>query len=274
MTDDDKPPYLALAIDHGATFDRWLGQWGADLAFRIPIKLGIIGASLEGRISGLVVGNDLTQMLPTIVSMAEAKNVDTWVGIPDQVVQGAFDAARNTTSAFPVCAGLWLAHLNGAVGVKAGFSLARYARWPDAMRWLETAVKLAERLGLFLVVEPYFSVQDTEAERVAFLSSLADTAVVRFSKLDVHEPKTWGPVYQRGIGSWLARSEGLEFKRFCQNVTESASFGCGGMMVGGAVWGITGRPLLGDSYVDELQRRLARLSGLLRRPASGPARSA
>jgi len=272
---DTGAAYLAVAIDHGESFDGFLLEWKVDPAARTMVKRGIIAACLElppGTLQGLVVGNDLSFALPSIVEDARGAGVEVWVGLPDQVVQGSFDAARTTSPTFPVCAGLWHAHACGAVGVKTGFSLARHARWIDAGRWLEPAFEMAGEYGLQLVAEPYFSVQDTGTERENFLEELSHHEAVRFTKLDVHEPHDWGPVYKNGKSPWLARSEGLQFAPFRRSVTESLQYGCRGAMVGGAVWGVSGYPPLSVAYVRELQRRLKDLSDLVSQRSPTPTR--
>ena len=264
MTPRPMNRYLGIAIDHGTTFDRWLSIWGADPESREATKYGILGVCLDAGISGLVIGFDLHATQGLVLDSARAAGAETWLGLPAKVIEGEYDEARSTNTYFPVAPSLLMAKNMGAVGVKVSMSLARHARWADVMRWLTPSAKLAQRLGLSIIVEPYFSVNDSVEDRVGFLAAAERLACIRFAKLDVHEPHVWSHQYGRGFSPWLARSEGLEFPAFCRGVEQSLTSGCVGTMVGAAVWGIRERPVLGDRFTDELNRRLALLRNLIK----------
>lgn len=254
--------YLGLAIDHGVSFDRWLADWGADSTARVATKRALARVCLDAGISGLVVGVDLADRLESIVASGVGRT-EVWFGLPDQVVPGDFDAARSQTLGFPPAAAVWTASEAGAKGVKVGMGVAPHARWSDVLRWLEPALEIAADLKVGLIVEPYFRSDDSSGERSWFLSSLQQYECVQFAKLDVHDADRWSAVYGKSFRPWLARSEGLDFDGFLEGLSASLPYGCAGTMVGAAVWGIRGLPILGEKYVAELTHRIEVLRSML-----------
>lgn len=264
MTQPPPGRYLGITIDHGDSFDEWLTTWGADRAARVATKRGIIRICLEAGISGLAVGLDLNGGgLESVVKAARTAGVETWLGLPDQEIQGEWDSARGPNKTFPLEAALFLARDVGAVGIKVSVGLAQHAKWSDVIRWITPAANVAKTLGLDMIVEPLFGRSDDVSDRVGFLTAAKRLDSVRFAKLDVHDPQVWSRQYGAAFTPWLARSHGLEFPAFCTNLERSLAAGCAGTMVGAAVWGIRDRPLLSTAFTEELRRRLALLRNLV-----------
>jgi hypothetical protein len=268
MTQRSMDRYLGIAIDHGSSFDQWLRRWGADPSSRVVTKRAIISVCLKAGISGIVIGTDFNSGLEPAVSAAKAAGTETWLGLPDQEIRGEYDAARSIDITFPPGPALYMAKDAGAAGVKFSLSLARHARWSDVVNWLVPWNSVARELDLFIVVEPYFRVDDSANDRVRFLKAVRQLDRVRFVKLDVHRPEIWAGQYGQGFSPWLARSEGLDFSAFCNGLEQSLTAGCVGTMVGAAVWGIE-QPLLSGRYTNELSRRLALLKNLVK-PTNTP----
>jgi hypothetical protein len=264
MTPQPIHRYLGVAIDHGASFDNWLSEWGADPKSRVSTKHGIISVCLRAGISGLVVGTDFNSGLEAVVKAAGASDTETWLGLPDMTIHGQYDTARSVEPTYPPGAALYLAKDADATGVKFSIGLAARARWGDAMHWLRPWLTMAQELDLAVIVEPYFRVHDNVSERLNFLRDLKRFECVQFAKLDVHNPELWSHHYGGGFSPWLARSEGLEFPSYCERLEQSLTAGCAGTMVGAGVWGIKGLPLLGDKFTNELVRRLALLRNLVK----------
>ncbi len=260
--------YIAVAVDHGASFDHWLDAWRASKASRLAIKRGIIDICLSTGVSGLVISLiEFDAALPHLCRLASATETEVWLGLPDYDIMGKYDAAHSGAGEFPLEAALYAAAQAGAAGIKAGLRLAPQASWDEAVRVLEPTLGVASRLNLGVIIEPYFRAVDTAEQREAFLTSLRFADTVRFAKLDVHDPSVWGPSYESFSG-WLARSEGLGFEEFYAGVGQSVRHGCTGTMVGAAVWGIDTRSILDLQSAELIAARIGRLKALFQRSSA------
>lgn len=249
-------PYVAAAIDHGQSFDRWLTQvWRCGARERVRVKSFIVHVCLDVGTSGIVVGDDLEPLLPRIAARCDRVGADLWLGGPDTILGRLPASGRKTTwdqieSAAAV----------GARGVKLGLGVGPGITWERWEEELEGVIARAERRGVDLVVEPYFRREDLPEDRARFLSYLDRQDRVAYAKLDVEDPKRWSHVYGGACASWLARSDGLDHATFTRGVSASVAHGCRGSMVGRAVWGVEIDPSTSrDAYASELARRLAAL---------------
>lgn len=254
MLENDRP-YIGVALDHGTSFDLWLERWNLGTHDRVRVKRAFVDLYLDLEVSGLVVGFDLAHDYERIVNSAAVRGTEIWVGLPDDAFTWALYDESSLGSTVSAAAD------SGAAGIKMGVH-ALGGGWDPA---ITSTYKWVDRLmnrGLELIVEPIFHHDDDAGLRSHCLDVFKTCSAIRYAKLDVHDPAAWSALYGDSFTPWVARSEGLEFDVYSSHLAQSLPFGCHGTMVGGAAWGISGLPVLGQEFEQELVRRVEILRSL------------
>jgi hypothetical protein len=244
MTSDratrSRVPYVGIALDHGESFDKWLVRWGSH--DRVNMKRALVEAVLKIGVSGVVVGLDLVDEIDSVVRFASEHGADTWFGLPDEAAfRGHGGQAPWSSCTFG--SAVSLAAAAGCRGIKIGIASEGDRDWDADAVGLNAWAELAHRRNLELVVEPCFRSEDDPQRRHGVLRAIAKLDSLLFTKLDVHDPHTWSPMYGQAAAPWVARSDGMDFPSFLAGVRSSLEHGCVGTFVGGAIWGILEDPM-------------------------------
>lgn len=242
------PAYLALAIDHGSSFDTYLQKAGSSME-RGAAKQRL-AQLLGGSVDALVI--DSRRQPIWGVNWPE----QMWWGAPDQHV-------RADTPHGQVAAALALDDIDfdWFTGVKIGVVAAGADAWRRACSEMSILAEIAAPFDLRMVFEPYFADSDDISLREDVLARVTQLPQVEFAKLDVYSSHLLAAYTKASGVPWLARSDGRSYDEHVPALQEAVADGCGGSMIGAALWGDTLAAI--DEHAELLLERTAELRKVL-----------
>lgn len=247
--------YLAVAIDHGSSFDQYLAVAGSVLD-RDEAKRRL-AASVSDLVDALVVDWRYRPSWPLDWPK------DVWWGAQDQLVQvdtpeGHLAATLNTDDL----------DLDWLSGIKIGVNAAGEDAWERVVPEIAIVSEAATNRRFELIFEPYFAESDSPALRAEILKRVTALPQVRFAKLDVYAGDLL-PTYTRASTvPWLARSDGRTYGEYLPSLVDAVSEGCAGCMVGAGLWVDLLDSL--DNNIGVLRRRIMKLRRVLARAQRVP----
>jgi hypothetical protein len=241
--------YLAVAIDHGSSFDQYLAVAGSMLD----------RAEAKRRLAELV--SDSADALVVEWRYRPSWQLDwpgdIWWGAPDQLIQvetphGHLGTRLNLDD-------LDLAWLSG---VKIGVNATGADAWERVVSEIAIVSKVATDRRFELIFEPYFAESDTPALRAEILERVTRLPQVRFAKLDMYSSDLLPTYTGASTVPWLARSDGRTYGEYLPSLVNAVDEGCAGCMVGAGLW-VDLLGSLDNNNINVLRQRIMELRGVL-----------
>ena len=240
--------YLAMAVDHRASFDQYLAVAGSNLD----------RGAAKRRLVELV----CSDVDAFVVESRRRPSWDldwprhVWWGAPDQLVHSDTPDGHIVTTL-----DVDSLDLDWVTGVKLGVNAAGPGAWARVYSEIAEVAKVAIERDFTVVFEPYFAESDDESLRAQVLDDVTHLPQVEYSKLEVYSSSLLTTYTQKSHVPWLARSDGRRFAEYISSLRVAVGEGCGGCMIGAALWA----DVLGaiDENAPVLARRIAELRDIL-----------
>jgi hypothetical protein len=222
---------LVIAIDHGASFDRHLDNWGIDHAQSDGVRTRIGLDALEGGdIEALVLSAEL------ISSTNDGQFPSCWLGLPDQNIKELPDTLATAVDVAEMYHHRITAIKTGVRGLTTRDDVVHeraVIALMDARRQLP---------DVRLVVEPYFADDDDIRARVDTVAALDRACPDMYYKMDFWQgnPQWLEFLAELLPRRWALRSAGMTFASFAHALAVAMEHGCDGAIVGTAVWADVG----------------------------------